>query len=323
MPAQPTIDPDWWEHAIFEGRPLRDYLRARDVGAIFRFLGSRGWSRAAIAAATGLTENRVRAVARGTQQISSCDVLERVSDGLKIDRGMMGLAFTEDIVQQTPDPQPVDGVLTRVTHPGDKREMVRVEEGAFLHGEAKTIMWLPSYYIDLHPVTNADYEVFVAATKHRCPPHWTDDGPPSDLDEHPVVNVSHRDAAAYAEWAGKRLPSELEWEKAARGPKGYIFPWGDQRTPAKCNVRESGVGHTTPVGLYRSGASPYGVFDMSGNVWEWCLTETSPGRFVLKGSAFSSPFEFAVASAMNDAAADMYDDDTGFRCACLLEEVSH
>lgn len=129
-----------------------------------------------------------------------------------------------------------------------------------------------------------------------------------------MVHVDCWDAAAYGEWAGKTLPTEEQWEKAARGDKGYLYPWGNQPTAAKCNVRESGIEATTPVQRYRSGSSPYGVYDLSGNVWEWCGTETTPGRFALRGSAFTSPFEMATAVATNDAAADMQDDDTGFRC---------
>ncbi len=141
------------------------------------------------------------------------------------------------------------------------------------------------------------------------------------MSDHPVVNVTHSDACDYATWANKLLPTAEEWEKAARGDKGNVYPWGHQPTHAKCNVRETGVGGTTPVGLYRSGVSPYGVYDMSGNVWEWCRTETTPGRFVLKGSAFTSPFGAAAAAATNDASADMLDDDTGFRCIVPYEQM--
>ncbi|WTF86155.1 helix-turn-helix domain-containing protein [Micromonospora globbae] len=87
------VDPGWWTSGRFEGRPLTDLLRQRDIGAVFRFLKSRGWSQAAIAAATGTTENQVRAVIRGRQRVTSYDVLERIAEGLRIRRGLMGLAY--------------------------------------------------------------------------------------------------------------------------------------------------------------------------------------------------------------------------------------
>jgi formylglycine-generating enzyme required for sulfatase activity len=204
--------------------------------------------------------------------------------------------------------------LRYVTHPADGKTMVLVDEGVFLFGSGDRLTWLPTFYIDVTATTNRQYAAFVEATGHRAPRHWQDGEILEDLEDHPVVNVTYHDACAYAAWVGKNLPTEAEWEKAARGTRGNRYPWGDQPTPAKCNVREAGVGGTTPVGLYRSGMSPYGVYDMSGNVWEWCRTETRPGRFVLKGSAFTSPFKAAAAAATNDALAEMFDDDTGFRC---------
>lgn len=136
-----------------------------------------------------------------------------------------------------------------------------------------------------------------------------------------MVFVSRRDAAAYAAWADKALPETAQWEKAARGTGGATYPWGHAQTPAKCNVRESGIGSTTPVGRYHSGLSPYGVYDLCGNVWEWCATASTPGRYQLKGSAFTSSFERAAPTAFNDAAADMCDDDTGFRCVASLTQM--
>lgn len=310
-----TVDPEWWVAASYNGRSVREILRTRDIGGLFGFLSSRGWSRSAIAAATGLSETRVREVRQGKQQITSYEVLERIADGLKIERGYMGLAYTDQIPA---NPREVTARGTvghhQISHAVDQKTMVLVDEGVFQFGEDNRLLWLPAFYIDLTPITNSEYTAFVEATGHRSPPHWSDGRISDDLQDHPVVNVTFRDATAYAKWAGKNLPTVAEWEKAARGTKGNAYPWGDQETPAKCNVRETGMGHTTPVGLYRSGVSPYGLYDMSGNVWEWCRTETTPGRYVLKGSAFTSPFEMADAAATNDASAEMFDDDTGFRC---------
>lgn len=218
-----------------------------------------------------------------------------------------------------PVPEPTGPVLVR--HPNDGKIMVLVAAGVFPSGPMDESIWLPAYYIDVYPTTNADYANFVAATDHPAPLHWVDGRIPEGVGNHPVVHVTHHDAVAYADWAGKRLPTAEEWEKAARGTHGRTYPWGDQPTPAKCNVRESGPGSTTRVDCYQSGTSIYGVHDLCGNVWEWCDTETEPGRYALKGSAFTSPFSRATPAAFNDAAATMSDDDTGFRCAAPRESV--
>jgi formylglycine-generating enzyme required for sulfatase activity len=201
-----------------------------------------------------------------------------------------------------------------VRHPGDGKQMALVEAGVFLSGPENEPVWLPDFYIDVFPVTNADYARFVAATGHQPPQHWPKGRCPDSLYDHPVVFVTWHDASAYAAWAGKELTSSHQWEKAARGARGDLYPWGNQPTPAKCNSRETGIGQTSPVSRYHSGVSPYGVYDMCGNTWEWCSTVTEAGRYVLKAGAFTSPFSRATPSAFNDAAAEMLDDDTGFRC---------
>lgn len=215
-----------------------------------------------------------------------------------------------------------NGYPRNIRHPVDGKSMILVDAGTFLSGPGNRPVSLPAFYMDVYPTTNKDYAAFVQATGHAAPPHWGDGGSaPERLDKHPVVNVTHRDAESYAAWAKKALPSALEWEKAARGPRGNVYPWGNQETPAKCNVRPTGVGSTTPVDMYHSGVSHYDIYDLAGNVWEWCATETDPGRFVLKGSAFTSPLSMAAGAAMNDASERMYDDDTGFRCVSALEDI--
>jgi transcriptional regulator with XRE-family HTH domain len=211
---------------------------------------------------------------------------------------------------------------SQIQHPRDGSLMVKVEGSVYLSGPSNTPAWIPTYYIDVHPVSNEDYARFVAATGHHSPQHWVDGKCPEDLLNHPVVFVTWNDAQSYAAWAGKLLPTSQQWEKAARGTRGTIYPWGDQPTPAKCNVRENGVGNTTARDCYQSGISPYGVYDMCGNVWEWCATETKPARYELKGGAWTSPFDRSTPSSFNDAAASMCDDDTGFRCASPEEAVS-
>jgi len=158
------------------------------------------------------------------------------------------------------------------------------ESHDFYNGEkALHTVYLDAYYIDRTPVTSAEFSAFVHASDYK-PEHWQP-GP----DDHPARNVTWYDAQAYAQWAGKALPTEAEWEKAARGgtqipkpksqnPSDLVdnpnpkrrYPWGDEFDKNKCNTRASGIGDTTPVGRHSpQGDSPHGVADMAGNVWEW------------------------------------------------------
>jgi formylglycine-generating enzyme required for sulfatase activity len=142
---------------------------------------------------------------------------------------------------------------------------------------------LPRYQMARVPVTNAQYTIFIRETGHRPPEAWAGDRPPRGKDLHPVVNVSWSDAQDYTTWlslaTGKRvqLPSEAEWEKAARGSQDQReFPWGERFEAVRCNTRELEIVGTTPVGIFLEGASPYGVLDISGNVWEWTRSAYQP-----------------------------------------------
>ncbi|HWN21716.1 MAG TPA: SUMF1/EgtB/PvdO family nonheme iron enzyme, partial [Gaiellaceae bacterium] len=134
------------------------------------------------------------------------------------------------------------------------------------------------------PVTNAQYERFVAEAGVPAPPHW-----PAP-DDHPVTFVDWHGASAFCTWAGGRLPTEEEWEKAARGTDGRTYPWGDEEDGERAVVG-AGMKHGSPapVGSHPDGASPYGLLDMAGNVWEWTSTEYPPGERVLRGGSFASP----------------------------------
>lgn len=209
----------------------------------------------------------------------------------------------------------------QLRHPLDGKLMALIDAGVCWIGAEKQPLWLPAFYLDVYPTTNADYARFVGATGHQPPPHWPAGRCPDTLFDHPVVFVTWQDATAYAAWAGKALPQAAQWEKAARGPHGTTYPWGEAATPAKCNVRDTGIGTTTPVGRYHSGVSPYGIYDLCGNVWEWCATATQHDRRELKGSAFTSPFTRAAPAAFNDATTAMNDDDTGFRTAASLDQM--
>ena len=146
------------------------------------------------------------------------------------------------------------------------------------------------FFIDQYPVTNAQYLDFVAATGHRVPKHWTAGRPPEGEESHPAVWLSWFDAAAYAKWADKRLPTEDEWEYAARGTDGRAYPWGNDFAPDRCNCRASALGGICRVNAFPDGASPAGCHNMAGNVWEW--TDSWHGdahqRRVLRGGSWAS-----------------------------------
>jgi len=132
-------------------------------------------------------------------------------------------------------------------------------------GPAHTVT-LPGFYLDRTEVTNQDFAAFVRARRAQVPGSWKAEGYPSGEDRYPVTDVTWYQASAYCLWAGKRLPTEAEWEKAARGPKGLRYPWGNEFDSRKANLLSDGP---RPVGSYIQGESPYHVQDLVGNVWEW------------------------------------------------------
>lgn len=199
-------------------------------------------------------------------------------------------------------------------------ELVLIPAGEFLMGSDKSedkkayneerpqhYIYLLSYYIARTPVTNFQYATFVSVAGRRAPKHWKGGKIPSGKEDHPVVNVNWHDVLAYCRWLSETtgrhytLPNEAEWEKAGRGTDGRIWPWGNVFDKEKCNSSESGIEDTTPVGDYPAGASPYGLLDMAGNIWEWTrsLFESYPykpddgredlsaeGYRVLRGGSF-------------------------------------
>ena len=216
-----------------------------------------------------------------------------------------------------------------------------VDENATDREQPQHTLSLPDYYLARTPVTNSQYAAFVQDTGHKPPCHWEGDLYPEELHNHPVVNVSWSDAVAYCKWLSKktgkpyRLPSEAEWEKAARGTDGWRFPSGDEWDVSKCNTREGGPGTTTPVGQYSpDGDSPYEVADMAGNIWEWCTDwlQPYPGNSssddgygethkVLRGSSWDTHglahCAFRYARRPGDIS-----NDIGFRCAKALSQPS-
>lgn len=233
-------------------------------------------------------------------------------------------------------------------------EMILIPAGEFLMGSdpekdpdarddelPQHTLYLPDYAMAKTPVTNAQYAAFLQATNHDPPPHWNiwfwkRRWPPVGRQNHPVVNVSWHDALAYCQWlsgvTGKsyRLPSEAEWEKGARGTDGRIYPWGDVWDATRCNTAEGRQKEdTTPVGIYPEGASPYGLLDMIGNVWEW--TYSLWGRD-LRRPEFRYPYDPADGRESLAAGSDVrrvlrgvsfYNDRHVARCAARYRYSPH
>lgn len=153
-------------------------------------------------------------------------------------------------------------------------EEILIPASSYLMGDSENKVnivhkvYLESYFIDNYEVTNARYRQFILETGHSKPRYFND--PRYNEDNQPVVGVTWEDAQAFCTWAKKRVPTEAEWEKAARGKKSLLFPWGDIFNSNYSNTKASKNNRPLSVGKYYKGRSPYGVHDMSGNVWEWC-----------------------------------------------------
>jgi len=167
-------------------------------------------------------------------------------------------------------------------NPIDGAEMILVGAGWFWMGSEtgaedespRRRVYVDDFYIYRSEVTNAQFERFVRASGVKREV-WRARATAARR-QHPAVEVTGWMAAAYARWAGGRLPSEAEWEKAARGTDGRTYPWGNRWDRRRCNSDESGLRETAPVGSYPRGVSPYGVEDMAGNVWEWTSSDFLP-----------------------------------------------
>jgi len=214
----------------------------------------------------------------------------------------------------TPPPHQV----TEQINPKDGAVMVYIPEGEFLMGTSDAqidalpgqlqgwirpwfvdekpqhSVYLDGYWIYKHEVTVAQYRKFCQENGRPMPiaPSW------GWYDDHPIVNVTWHDAGAYSQWAGVALQTEAQWEKAARGTDGRMWPWGNEWDSRKCNSGESGIRKTTPVGSFPSGASPYGLMDMAGNVWEWCMNEYD-AVFYIK-SSLNNPVPGGIISLVNN-----------------------
>lgn len=234
------------------------------------------------------------------------------------------------------------GSGSTTTSPVDGATLVFIPAGDFSMGSADSDMdadqderpphtiYLDGFWIDRTEVTNHMYRQCVEAGACSQPAHSRRYGS-SGYEDHPVLGISWDQAVEYCKWAGRRLPTEAEWEKAARGTDGRIYPWGDEPPDETRLNFDHLVDDTARIASYHSGASPYGVMDMAGNVWEWVADSydpdyyaesprvnpqggTSVNRRVLRGGSWST-------AAHNVRAANRFwgfpgrNDTDGFRCA--------
>ena len=247
--------------------------------------------------------------------------------------------------------------IQTITTPKDEAVMVYVPAGEFLMGTSdadieyykqifplrritrfdnerpQRTVFVDAFYIDKYEVTNKQYKRFLAETGY-VPKHYLDYAP-YNTSNFPAAVLEWEDAVAYANWAGKRLPTEAEWEKAARGTDGRIWPWGDEWDGTKLSGNDGtglkdGYKETAPIGQFPQGASPYGAHDMAGNLWEWVSDwydpnyyRTSPPNInpkgpdtgdghVLKGGGWAENLDFTrCASRLGGEPGSLL---RGFRC---------
>jgi serine/threonine-protein kinase len=200
--------------------------------------------------------------------------------------------------------------------------MAYVPGGEFISGppQAPQKLQLPAFYMDINLVTNRKYFDFMRATGAAAPSYWVSRDVPEGADKYPVVDISWDEACAYAQWAGKRLPTSAEWQKAARGADGRPYPWGNDFNPLHCNTSESGIGGLTEVGRFPNGASPSGCCDMIGNVLQWCQDSSptsaeGPENRAVCGVSCEEPGATNGCWRVEFRKRDRRSRFTGFRCA--------
>ncbi|MEQ8226329.1 MAG: SUMF1/EgtB/PvdO family nonheme iron enzyme, partial [Candidatus Eremiobacterota bacterium] len=229
-------------------------------------------------------------IVSGWADLSSASVVSDVTD--------LSSAVAEPFKDRVTSMEEVSSDISVTDEPPLTAGMVFIEEGPFTAGTDQEF-YIKSYYIDIYPVTNDDYRKFIETTGYRSEGRWESSFIPGK-EEHPAVNVTFNDALAYAEWTGKRLPDEFEWEKAARGNDRRLYPWGNDWDRERLNSRENNLNGTMSVYNFNEGRSPYGIMDMAGNTWEWTDssyisdlngTPSKPSGKTLRGGSWLNKLE--------------------------------
>jgi eukaryotic-like serine/threonine-protein kinase len=247
---------------------------------------------------------------------------------------LLAVAFFALRPSKAPPPPPQIEVKKELpaTLAMESGDMLLVATGAFLSGQEKTSTTLAAYYIDRTEVANAAYARFCAAKGRPLPPGFAADRP-----NDPIANVTFVDAQEFAKWAGKRLPTAMEWEKAARGPDGRSYPWGDEADSSRANVSDNkSAGRAVmSVNAFDSWPSPYRTINMTGNVWEFVDELKTPSEqavkslaqilkppptaaepwYAIRGGAFDRPLAHGVVYEWMSIPARFSAPDIGFRCA--------
>ena len=242
--------------------------------------------------------------------------------------GMLSLSHSVDVEGCTPFRDEASAPL-----PLSRHAMASIAAGPLMFGDDKATTRIDaSFDIDIYLVTNGQFRIFMDAggyanqtwwsqkgwlwrkdTGVRNPAHWDDSK--WNRNDHPVVGLSWYEADAYARWVGMALPTEQQWERAARGVDGWEYPWGNAFDHARCNAQTSAI--TTPVYRYSNGISPEGCYDMAGNVWEWTASQVEDEdqeTYIIKGGSWSDDADAARCASRRSVRPDLRHSTVGLRC---------
>ncbi|MBS1786290.1 MAG: SUMF1/EgtB/PvdO family nonheme iron enzyme [Acidobacteria bacterium] len=296
---------------------------SRGSGSMPRLNNSSASSSPANSAAADIY-SRQKAARQAAEQKSKLPLIIGVAVTMLAVIGISSWLLTRPV--KPPVITPTGGAPTEMKAIPGGRFMMGRNDGSEFEKPAHEVTVAP-FFIDTYEVTNEQYAEFVRRANRNIPDHWVNGAPPSGEDRFPVVNVTWYDARDYCEWRGKRLPTEEEWEFAARGRENLLYPYGNQWKPQFSSASPSPeqIGKLSAVGSYPGGASPFGVLDMAGNVAEWTVSDYRPypgspakpdeGNKIQRGGSFINlPSEQTATDRFFNLPVKKFD-YIGFRCA--------